>query len=318
MKQPKYRRLTHKDRCQISHAMETKLSLTRIAKLVGKSKSTISRELRRNAVWQYKYYANTAHEMAQDRRRHCHAPYRVVGDLQSTVVHFLLERWSPERIAGRLKIEQDVSLSRQTIYNYIKNKDRGLRATLPRFNRRGVGRCIQRRQSLQHAHHRSIHERGRGANLRQHFGDWERDGMFGAHQKQLLVCVDRRSRLLRIGKIEELNADWVDELTLRLTYSVLHKVRSVTNDNGSYFKNKNERFKFPVYFCDPRKPQQRGTVENTIGQLRSYITRKTDLDTLDQAALDEIADKLNHRPLKVLGYKTPFEVFYNQTVALLN
>lgn len=337
MHAPTYRRLTLENRCQIQAALEMKMSLTAIGKLVGKHKSSISREIRRNSSSSSSrnktrrcpkrssssstsYTSAAAHKMAHARRRHCHRPWRIQGDLEGLVIHLLLERWSPDQIACRASLELPAqSLSRQCIYDYIRYRDQALQVTLRRFNRRGAGRHRQRKRKCCKPA-QSIHNRPLGAKNRSRFGHWERDCMQSAHQKQVLVCVERKSRFMRLKKIPLRRAAIVDQLTKEMisknNKGKKAKALSVTNDNGSEFRPDN-KLGIPVYFADPHKPQQRGTVENTIGLLRQYLPRSANLDDLTEQDIQDIEDSLNNRPRKSLGYRTPKEIFTGKNVALL-
>jgi len=108
----------------------------------------------------------------------------------------------------------------------------------------------------------------------------------------------------------------VANITLETLKSLEKKVFTLTNDNGTEF-NDSASLPYKTYYFDPHKPQQRGTVENTIGLLRQYIKRKTDLEAITQAELQDIENKINFRPRKGLDYRTPFEVFFNKKVALV-
>lgn len=129
-----------------------------------------------------------------------------------------------------------------------------------------------------------------------------------------LVCTDRKSRLTKISRLSNRTNKEVDRVTQTLIAETGKRAFTITNDNGADFKGENH-LKIPVYYCEPLKPQQRGTVENTIGLLRQYIGRKTDTFSVD---LETIEKKINMRPRKVLGYKTPYEVYFKKKVALAN
>jgi IS30 family transposase len=161
----------------------------------------------------------------------------------------------------------------------------------------------------------NIEERPILANQRERIGDWERDCMYAAKRQQLLVCTDRKSRFTKIARVREQSVTAIAKLTNQLLRETKKKAHTVTNDNGPEFRYP-DMIKAKVYYCHPRKPQQRGTVENTIGLIRQHIKRKTNLDTLSDADIKDIEDQLNFRPRKCLDYLTPYEVFYDRTVAL--
>lgn len=307
-----YRRVTYEDRCQIQAYLQVKLSVGQIAANLRFHKSTIYREISRNSI-RRKFDPKRATEKAEQRFRRCRRHYLISGDQEGLVLAFLFSAWSPEQISGRLASEGVASLNHQTIYNYIRRHGRYLKPYLRRFNRRGSSRvCMQ-------AHKRSgkisIDLRPVESGRRTRIGDWERDCCYGANRKQLLVCADRKSRFTKIAVLEDASGKGTTNLTNRLLKAAGKPVHTITNDNGPEFKNSKGTMA-PVYYCHPRKPQQRGTVENTVGLIRQFIKRKTDITTLTRQDIQNIEDALNLRPRKCLDYKTPYEVFYGKSVAL--
>jgi IS30 family transposase len=228
------------------------------------------------------------------------------------IVDKLKGRWSPELIAGRLKRENVASISHQTIYNYVA-KNRPLKPYLKFGTKRGSGRRAQR--AFNKEKYRSIHERSKSVLNRNRFGHWERDGMYAGDRKQVLVCLERKSRYILMEPMGKVTSEKVNLLTEHMLKD--EKVLSMTNDNGSEFR-KHMKWNIPVYHCDPMRPDQRGSVENVIGTLRLYINRKTDLNKLERKGIKEIQLKLNLRPRKMFDYKTPYEIYFNKKVALVS
>lgn len=308
----KYRRVTYEDRCHIAALLQAKKSVLEISRHLGFHKSTVYRELKRNGV-RAAYSAERAAKQAGRRYRRCRRKQKITPSLKGEILAYLEYGWSPEQLCGRLEREKGVRLSHQTIYRALRKK-RGERRSLRRDRRRGGGRNIQKKASQKNRIF--ISERPKIVDQRSRIGDWERDGMYGANRKQLLVFTERKSRLTKIsymgtGKSSEVRAK--TESTLK---SLGRRVFTVTNDNGTEF-NDSASMPYKVYHCEPNKPQQRGTVENTIGLLRQYISRKTDLEALKEEDLRELENRINFRPRKCLGYKTPFEVFFRTKVALV-
>jgi IS30 family transposase len=268
-----YSRVSYEERCQIDAFLKTNYSLPEIATLLGRSKSTIYRELKRNSRLGI-YTPSCAHAVARKRYRSCRKKSRLTPKLENFVHLMLEEGWSPEQIAGRLRSERGVSLSHTTIYRELNSKkgNKGAKRFLRRFNKRGGGRTRQRRR---YQEHNRIHNRPKVANERRRIGDWERDTMHTLNGKQILVCSDRKSRLTKLSLLHSRKNTDVDAVTERLLKETRRRSYTMTNDNGSDFKG-SKSLKIPVFFCDPMKPQQRGTVENTIGLLRQYIGRKTE------------------------------------------
>jgi len=147
-------------------------------------------------------------------------------------------------------------------------------------------------------------------------GDWERDSMLISNRRHILVCTDRKSRFTKITPLESIKVKDVAQVTLALLKKTGRRVHTITNDNGPEFKH-SPKLPVPVYFCDPRKPQQRGTVENTIGLIRQFIKRSTKFKQLTADDYTNMEESLNFRPRKCLDYKTPYEVFYNKSVAVV-
>ena len=220
--------------------------------------------------------------------------------------------WSPEQIAIRFAKEHVPCVSFSTIYRFIrKEKHHAYKILLRTYNKRGAGRSRQRRRVATIG--LPISDRPNTANDRIQLGHWERDTMYIQDHKQILVCTDRKSRFTVIEPLENVDTESVAEQTQRILKQMPYQ--TMTNDNGPEFRSKNN-IGVPVYFCEPRKPQQRGTVENTIGLIRQYIKRKTSMDELTHDRIQFIQNRINHRPKKCLDFNTPYEIFFNKKVAM--
>lgn len=300
------------DRCQINALLSVGFSRSEIAKELGFHRSSIGREIKRNAYAQ-SYQSKKAQEKAVERYKACRKPYKIGGELASLVETMLVvNELSPELLAGRLRLEGVASLSVQGVYNHV-HRTKHLKKYLTNHGRRGAGRLIQRRRTK--ASFLSIKERPEVVESRSRLGDWERDGMYVANRDQLLVFTDRKSRFTLLDGIGKMNAKLVTERTLQTLARVPIKIETITNDNGSEFSD-SKNVGVPVYHCTPYKPQERGTVENMIGRIRRKISRKTLLQDLTEAKLREIENKLNMTPRKCLNFRTPYEVLFNTQVAL--
>lgn len=310
-----YKRVTLEDRIELKICLDLGLSKVQIAQRLGFHKSTITREIKRNSS--QKYFANKAHKLAVERFKRCQRKPRLQNKEKLYVEALLEKHWSPEQISGRLKQETAIKISHETIYRHIRKdkKESGILWTyLRRPPRKGKGRYKVR--NYKPAWMLKIKERPQAINNRERFGDWERDTMYGLNRKGgLLVCVDRKSRYTRIKKFSAMRPHHVGELTLEALKDV--PVLSITNDNGTEFRDF-YLHSCPLYFCDPHKPQQRGTVENTIGLLRQFVTNKTDMNQITDQAVAEMEAKFNLRPRKILDYKTPYEIFHKTSVALVS
>lgn len=302
-----YRRVSFGQRCQIASLMENEISIRRMAVQLKVHRSTIYRELKRNELSRGLYRARQADALARWRRLKFCKKKRLGFNAQTE--RALKAEFSPEQIAGRFKRQ-----SHQTIYDEINYHRPELKRFLPRFGkRRGRGRKGRHPHRERPAWMLPISTRPLSVEHRQEIGHWERDTMYLKDRKMLLVCVERKSRFVSIEKINHRSFKKLPKQTLRMIS--VRKPLSVTNDNGGEFMG-NYRMNLPTYYCDPYCPQQRGSVENMIGVLRRDLTRQTDIDTLTKKDIKKIQDKLNHRPRKCLGFKTPFEVMFNKNVAL--
>lgn len=307
----KYVRVSYSVRCQIEVLLKTGISVSEVAKLLNFNKSTIYRELKRNKSGHF-YKAKIAQSRSKVRFRRCRRKFRINSLIAQVMEEKLALGWSPEQISGRLKKENSISISTPTIYKFIR-RENTLRGFLRRYDKRGAGRYLQKKNIT--IAKLSIDKRPEIINRRRRIGDWERDLFYAGNKRQLLVCTERKSRLTKIVKLERATGAIVQKETIKLLKSTGRKFFTMTNDNGPEFKQ-NLPIGVPVYFCRPQKPNQRGTIENTIGLLRQYITRSTNIENTDHKEIDEIANLINYRPRKCLGYKTPYEVYYNEKVAL--
>lgn len=308
----KYQRVTYEHRCQIQAFLQVEVCKKEIAKELKFHKSTIYRELKRNSK-KGKYCAKAANRKKQVRFSRCRRHYKIRANLEQQILNFFEKGFSPDQIAKRLKLERFASISPQAIYEYTYRNKTTLGFYLRRFKRRGAGRYLQRRTTLAKKK-LWIHSRPEEANKRNRIGDWERDLMLLANRKPLLICCDRKSRFIKIAK-SSYRIKETSRLTSRLISSTGKKAFSITNDNGPEFRD-GPNMNLPVYYCEPQKPQQRGTVENTIGLLRQYFKRTTDIQTLSHTKIKAVETALNLRPRRCLDYLTPYEVFYGKRVAL--
>ena len=310
----KYRRVAHHDRCQIHAFLQTNFSVSEISNRLGFSRSTIYRELSRHGGKRH-YNPVKASKRARSSFKRCRRKKIITSDVATHILAYAAFGWSPEQIASRLGLERRLKVSHQTIYRrYPRGEPKGhWRIVRKRSRRRSGGRATQRRaRALSKL---SIHDRPIAADLRVRRGDWERDGAYGANRQQVLVLTDRKTRYTKLAKMGTGKSLEVAEITKGILLSLQKRVFSITNDNGTEF-NETASLPWKVYHSDPYKPQQRGTVENTVGLLREYIKRNTDLDKVSAEQLSYIEHQLNFRPRKCLGFRTPFEAFFNKNVAL--
>lgn len=304
----KYKRVSYEVRCQISAYLKTEISIPTIAKRLGFNKSTIYREIKRNNHWN-KYLPSVADQRAKKRYKLCKRKPKIRGSIEKIVQSALKEGWSPEQVAGRIRLEKIENISHETVYRYTRNNP-NFKQFLRWYKRRGYGRYKQR--MTRPGWMISIKQRPAIVDERSRIGDWERDTMYVKDRKTILVLTERKSRFTLLSKLQTHQAKEVATITSKLLNDTGKEVFTMTNDNGGEFRFK-EPESYNVFWCEPHKPQQRGTVENTIGTIRRYIKRDTDISSVN---IDKMTKILNLKPRKVLDYQTPFEVFYNKKVAL--
>lgn len=313
---PCYQRVTYEHRCQIQAYLNTKTSISEIAHKLEFHKSTISREIKRNQN-NNKYSSREAQINAKLRFKRCRRRVLIQGDLEEIIQDKISADWSPLQLSGRLLEERRIKVSHETIYKYIRSKKclrNDFYLGLRRYKKKGIGRYKKRRMRPEWM--LGIKSRSNSIKSRKRIGDWERDTMYAKNRKQIIVCLERKSRFIKIEKIKEPLSVYLTDQTKNLLKKTQGPILSITNDNGSEFMDA-YNFNIPVYYCDPYKPQQRGSVENVIGLLRQYIKRTDDLNLITNERLQTFEDRINLRPRRILGYKTPYEVFYNKKVALV-
>ncbi len=312
--------LTLQEREQISRGLATNMSLRAIARDLGRSPSTISREILKNQGI-IKYRAITADEQAWVRSlrpKVCLLARR--PDLCRTVASKLAMKWSPEQISGWLKSEfpdqPDMQISHETIYQSLFIQARGvLKKELAAHLR---SRRMMRRSKLSTTKGRprgqiidatSISERPAEVADRAIPGHWEGDLLTGSHNSHIATLVERHSRFTILVQVAGKDTNSVVTALTREVNKIPASLRkTLTWDRGTEMAQ-HKAFTIAtdvqVYFCDPRSPWQRGSNENTNRLLRQYFPKGTDLKAFDQDYLDQIAQQLNERPRKTLGFDTP-------------
>ena len=302
--------LTVQEREFLQRLIKTGTSKTQIAKLMGRDRSTIYRELGRNSG-QRGYRPQQAQRLAQERRRASRRACKMDDPrLWSYVRDKLERRWSPEQIAGRSRFEfrrqPALWISRGAIYNWIKERAPAWREWLRRRGRppetRGkLSDCVR------------IDGRPDVINRRRRYGDWEGDTIVGSGRRSALVTlVDRKSGYTRLGRANDLKARTTRRVIVRRMQDLPATLRrSVTFDNGKEFaehQRVSQTLQWETYFALPYKSWQRGTNENTNGLIRDYFPKGTDFRRISHQAVARVEHLLNERPRKRLGYRTPTEV----------
>lgn len=327
MKAKCYRHLTAEERDCIAVLLAEGLSLVEIGCRIGRDKSSISREVRRNGPQGRRgaYFSHSAQERSMARWEASHKKER----LKNAAVREYVETkialgWSPELVAGRIGLESPgLSVSHEAIYQYIYADARKLIRHLVRGGWERRKRGHSRKHGRPHMPDRvDISKRPDAVSLRMEPGHWEADLMESARsgKSALSVLSERVSRLAALTKVADGTAgESVAAVTRRLSAAPEGLRRSVTYDNGSENAGHvlvNKALGTESYFCAPYHSWEKGTVENTIGLVRRFLPKKTNLDTVSDDRIVEIERWINTRPRKCLGYKTPLEVYNELSVAL--
>lgn len=312
-----YSQLSQDERYYISGMHAKKVSFTQIAKDLGRSTSTVTREYKRNLRSTGYYAASVAHSYAVARRRRCRRGSQYPPECWQMICTLLKQKWSPEQIANHLSSNNLYSISFQSIYRVIRiDRKRGgflfkdLRI-MPKRRRKRYG-SLDSRGVLRGK--RPISERPDSINKRLEYGHWELDTVMGKDKHQcFLTLVERKSGFNRTVKLKNRTAKNVSLALIDLIVAEPFLYKTFTFDNGTEFhsyKLIEEIFSIPCYFADPHAPWQRGCNENFNGLLRQYFPKGTSLRYIGKVKTDFASEQLNERPRKRLGFKTPKEVLY--------
>lgn len=310
--------LTREEREETSRCLGRNMKLREIARRLGRHASTISREVERNGG-RHRYRAMAAEERAlKQARRPQRCKLAKQPRLRGCVARLLQQYWSPEQISAELREQYSddptMQISHETIYRTLFVQTRGaLRKELHQYLRT---RRMLRRPKIAGAKSTasvvdgiSISERPASVEDRAVPGHWEGDLLFGTPQSCVAVLVERASRYVMIVKVASKDTKTVTEALRRTIRRMPAQLRkSLTWDRGSELSAHKElsvSADIDIFFCEPNSPWQRGTAENTNGLLRDFLPNGVDFSKYDQRQLDRIADKLNTRPRKTLGWKTP-------------
>jgi len=318
-------RLTHKERIQIETLLNENKTKAYIAKTLNRARSTISREINK---WIEnigdKYSADLAHWNAKDdylnkRNLDKISTYK---QLRFYVYKGLLSDWTPEQIAGRIKEKYPndpiMSISHESIYRYIythpqASLNKKLIKLLVRKKTRRKPAKKRRRTGSKIINQVSIDNRPKHIDLRQEIGHWEGDLVIGKNHKSAIgTIVERKTRFALILKLKSKKANEVAKEFSK----ILNKLnpifkKTMTYDNGiemARHEKITQNTGMKIYFAHPYSSWERGTNENTNGLIRRYLPKGTDFNKIDEKQLQIIQEKLNNRPRKIIGYKTPKEM----------
>ena len=313
-----YRQLTSAERYMLAALRKQGLNQSQVARALGRHRSTISRELCRNrGRLDGRYRVSKAQERTTGRRSRSRRNLRFTDRDFEQVDELLCRQWSPEQVAGHLGRTGVLAISHETIYRHIwRDKKAGGRLYT---HLRGARKQRRKRYAIYDsrgklAGKRPISERPASVETRRQKGHWEIDTVMGTGSKDCIVSmVERKSGLLLIGKLEDRTSASLNRRVIRLISRHGAAFKTITSDNGTEFHNYQRieaRTGTLFYFARPYHSWERGSNENANGLLRQYLPKGTSMAALTQHQCNSIARKLNGRPRKRLGFRTPLECYY--------
>ena len=318
-----YNQLTENERYQIYVMKKAGHKQKEIASLLERHPSTISRELRRNHGLRG-YRPGQAQRLTEIRREEAHKACKVTAKVRDWIERLVRQELSPQQVVDYLKRHKKVSLHHETVYQliyadkaeggdlygHLRVASKPYRKRYGHYDRRGR---IQGRVS--------IDERPAVVDGRQRIGDWEGDTIMGKRRKSaLLTLVERKTLYTRIIRLPKKRADRVAEATVRNMKPLKHRVKTITLDNGMEFAEHEsiaQGLEADIYFAHPYASWERGINENTNGLIRQYFPKGTDFDHVTDEQIRHVMDRLNNRPRKSRGGRSPNELFMGLRVDLL-
>jgi len=323
----KYKHLIREERHVFYAYLKEDLSLRGIGKRMRRKASGLCREIKENSKdgTRAGYEPDFAHLKSQFRKWDANRRKPLKSrEVMEYVLEKLKAEWSPDQIAKTIKLDHpdnsSMRISHETVYQFINSeegKELGLVGSLRqgKFRKKKKKRNIPIDPKKQAIPDRiSIHERPTIVSKRRRFGDWESDLMEGKRSSKIVLSVQKelKSQNVLLAKLKDKSSDETRRDIIRKFRSLPKSLRrTITFDNGrenAQHMKLAKTLEIKTYFCDPYSSWQKGSVENVIGLIRQYIPKGTDLSTISDKQIQEIQDKLNNRPRKCLGYKTPHQV----------
>ena len=315
----KYTQLTLEKRYQISALIKAGLNQKNIALELNVHPSTISRELRRNRDITRGYNAELAQIKSAKVEKQKNKRDSLTKTIQKYIRAKLKKDWSPEQISGRMKLDTGMYVVHETIYRYIyANKANGgkLYKSLRHKNKKYHKRSNQYQSRGTIIGRVMIDKRPKEVEKKSRIGDWEIDTVVGKDHKGFLVTVvDRKSKFTMIKGVPSKHAEVVTQALIEMITPVKHITHTITSDNGkefAYHKQVSDALNTNFYFANPYHSWERGLNEHTNGLIRQYLPKKSEFIGVSKEEIIMIQNRLNHRPRKILGYKTPYEVFFSE------
>lgn len=311
-----YSQLAQGERYAMANMLQSGYSCREIARVLGRSASTISRERRRNATTHDgAYRPEKAQQYAMARRRRTRKGSQFTRHQWQGVERLIRRRWSPQQIVGRRRSRGEATMSKETIYRHVRRERRqggelwrSLRI-MSKFGRKHRGSPATRGRLIGKRH---ISERPAKAEARLEQGHWEGDTVMGSDQRHcVLTLVERVSGYVVMKKLSARTKDQTSRALRSAIAQLRGRVKTITLDNGTEFHDYERVEKasgVTFYFATPYHSWERGSNENANGLIRQYLPKGTCMSKLDQAGCNWIASQLNNRPRLRLGFKTPREV----------
>lgn len=318
-----YKHLTEIERYQIYAMNQAGHSQLEIALLLGRSPSTISRELFRNKGLRG-YRPAQAQRLSETRRRAAHKARKLTGEVRGWIETLIRQELSPQQVVDYLKRHKRLSLHHETVYGLIyADKASGgdlythLRVASKPYRKR-YGHYDRRGKIRNRI---GIDERPKVVAARGRIGDWEGDTVMGKGRKSaLLTLVERKTLYTVIMRLTGKRSDLLAEAAVKGMQALKSKVKTITLDNGMEFADHEEigrGLSAAIYFAHPYASWERGINENTNGLIRQYFPKGTDFNKVTEKQIRQVMDRLNNRPRKTRGGRSPNELFMGQRVDLL-
>ena len=317
----KYNQLTQEERYHIKIMIKAGISIVNISATIDRHKSTIYRELQRNTGlkgYRYKQAHNNAIQRHKSKAKQC----RLTPILKRYIKFCIgLQQWSPEQISGRLKQAHNTLISTETIYRYIiadKAEGGPLYTHLRRcYSRRYSKRYSSRNKRIGIKGRVDISKRPSIVDERSRIGDWEADTIiWKGHKGAVVTLLERKSRLFLAYPLTRKRSEFTANAINKLLSPLVKHTHTITFDNGKEFVDHLDvasTLDCKTYFARPYSSWQRGANENANGLLRQYLPKQMPLHKVKHDYVMESVEKMNNRPRKCLGFKTPWEVFNDLT-----
>ena len=318
-KEKNYSHLTIEQRYKMDALLKAGCSKKKITEQLGVHRSTVYREFKRNCTARKQYSALIANKFAQEKKERFKRHRKFSEPMKQFIKEKLMsQQWSPEQMSGYCKINSMPMVSHERIYQHIyqDQKQGGMLYKQLRIaskkNRKRYGTYDHRGKIPNRI---SIDMRPEMVNHRTRIGDWEVDTIIGKnHQGCMLTAVERKTLFTVIAKAKHKKSSLVTKQLINQLAPYKEVVHTITSDNGLEFIEHEKiarKLAADYFFTHPYSAWEKGTNENTNGLIRQYFPKLTDLRTFSEETIFTVAQKLNNRPRKSLGYKTPLQVFIN-------